>query len=153
MSVKWWIESSVICDLERLIMKIHHIGYLVKNINEAINEFERIGYIIEQDVIYDEYRKIHIAFIIKDGYRIELVASASDDSVVSGVYKRVKNSPYHICYESSSFDEDVKRLLETGVYLQIDKPMPAPALNNHRVTFLMNVHFGLVEVFEIEQNN
>ena len=51
MSVKWWIESSVICDLERLIMKIHHIGYLVKNIYEALNEFERIGYTIEQDVI------------------------------------------------------------------------------------------------------
>ena len=129
-------------------MKIHHIGYLVKNINEALIEFERIGYTIEQDVIYDEYRKIHIAFIIKDGYRIELVASASDDSVVSGVYKRVKNSPYHICYESSSFDEDVDNLLKTGVYLQIDRAMPAPALNNHRVTFLVNAHFGLLEIVD-----
>lgn len=133
-------------------MKIHHIGYLVININEALKEFEKIGYILEQDVVYDEYRKVHIAFIIKDGYRIELVASASDDSVVSGIYKKIKNSPYHICYESSSFDEDVKRLLETGVYLQIDKPMPAPALNNHRVTFLMNVHFGILEIVDDDIN-
>ena len=42
-----------------------------------------LGYEITQPATYDEIRKIHICFLEKDGYRIELVSPASEDSVVS----------------------------------------------------------------------
>ena len=34
-------------------LTIHHIGYLVKKINQAIDEFERLGYTAVSDTIYD----------------------------------------------------------------------------------------------------
>ena len=81
-----------------LHLTIHHIGYLVKKINKAVNDFERLGYSAVSDIIYDDFRKIHICFMEKDGYRIELVSPADSASVVAGLLKKYKNSPYHICY-------------------------------------------------------
>ena len=36
--------------------------------------------------------------------RDELVSPAAEDSVVSGLMKKYKNSPYHICYQTRDFD-------------------------------------------------
>ena len=54
--------------------KIHHIGYLVKNIEKASKLFLTLGYQVEQDTVYDNYRGVDIRFLNKDGYRVELVA-------------------------------------------------------------------------------
>lgn len=129
-------------------MRIHHIGYLVKDIRKAQEDFINLGYSIEQEVLFDEYRGINISFLKKDGYCIELVASASNDSVVAGLSKKIKNSPYHICYESESFDEDIRKMTQNGEYLQIDRPMIAPALNNKRAVFLVNPNIGIIEIVE-----
>lgn len=36
------------------------IGYLVKNIEKSVNLFWFLGYIIEQDAVYDEYHDIDV---------------------------------------------------------------------------------------------
>lgn len=128
-------------------MRIHHIGYLVKNIDKAQRFFLELGYEIKCNKIYDEYRKINILFLSKDGYEIELVSSASPDSVVANLYKHVKNSPYHICYETKNFEQKLKHLTDNG-YVQIGNPCVAPALNNKKVVFLMNSNIGMIELLE-----
>lgn len=55
-------------------LKIHHIGYLVKKIEKAKKSFEALGYLVEQDTVYDDIRKVNICFLVKDGYRVELVS-------------------------------------------------------------------------------
>lgn len=129
-------------------LKVHHIGYLVKKINAAVKEFQRLGYVLRQDIIYDDYRKINICFMEKDGYMIELVSPADPDSVVAGLLKKYKNSPYHLCYESTDFENDLSELTENG-YTAIDLPTPAPALGNNRVAFLMNASIGMIELLEV----
>ena len=124
---------------------VHHIGYLVKKIEKAQKAFLSMGYTLEQDTVYDDIRKVHICFLIKDGYRVELVAPASDDSVVSGLMKRYKNSPYHICYETTDFEKDYAALTENG-FLAIDTLTPAPALQNREVVFLNNASMGMIEL-------
>ena len=79
-------------------LKIHHIGYLVKKIEAAIRTFEALGYQLIQDTVYDDIRKVNICFLQKDEYCIELVSPVAEDSVVSGLMKKYKNCPYHICY-------------------------------------------------------
>ena len=95
-------------------LRVHHIGYLVKKIESAIRAFQNLGYETVQDTIYDEIRKVNICFLEKDGYCIELVSPAAEDSVVSGLLKKFKNSPYHICYETAHFEEDYQRLTNEG---------------------------------------
>lgn len=126
-------------------LKIHHIGYLVKKIEKAKKTFEVLGYHIEQDTVYDEIRKVDICFLIKDGYRVELVSPVSADSVVSGLLKKYKNTPYHICYEAEDPEEACQELTSNG-FIAIDTPTPAPALGGRRVVFLTSPVIGMVEL-------
>lgn len=132
-------------------LKIHHIGYLVKHIDKAMAEFERLGYDAVSEVTYDDLRKIRICFMEKDGYRIELVSPADSSSIVSGLIKKYKNSPYHLCYETQDFENDLAALTEEG-FTAIDTPAPAPALQNRRVVFLMNPFLGMIELLETNIN-
>lgn len=130
-----------------LMLKVHHIGYLVKKMDTAILSFKNLGYQVTQDTIYDDIRKVNICFLQKDDYCIELVSPTSEDSVVSGLLKRYKNSPYHICYETENFDEDYQTLLSNG-FISIDTPTPAPALQNREVVFLTNASMGMIELIK-----
>lgn len=128
-----------------LKLKVHHIGYLVKKMDAAIQSFENLGYQTIQGTVYDNIRKVNICFMEKDGYQIELVSPASEDSVVSGLMKKYKNSPYHICYETENFDKDYQTLTENG-FITIDTPTPAPALQNREVVFLTHASMGMIEL-------
>lgn len=130
-------------------MKINHIGYAVRRIDRALSSFEKLGFCFEP-IINDVERNVCIAFGIKDGYRIELV-SPLDKMKSSPVDTYLSNSlgtPYHICYESEAFDEEIKQLKNMGFKVTIE-PSPAVAFNGRRVVFLVNIGFGLMEIVEI----
>ena len=126
-------------------LKIHHIGYLVKKIEAAIHTFETLGYQVVQASMYDDIRKVNICFMQKDNHCIELVSPAAEDSLVSGLLKKYKNCPYHICYETADFDRDYQMLLSNG-FISIDTPTPAPALQGRDVVFLTSASMGMIEL-------
>lgn len=128
-----------------LTLEVHHIGYLVKKMDAAILSFKNLGYQVIRDTIYDDIRKVYICFLEKDSYCVELVSPASEDSVVSGLLKKYKNSPYHICYQTENFDADYQTLLSSG-FISIDTPTPAPALQNRDVVFLTSASMGMIEL-------
>lgn len=126
-------------------LKVHHIGYLVKKMEPAIRSFQALGYQQLQNTIYDDIRRVDICFMQKDGYCVELVSPAAGDSIVSGLMKKYKNSPYHICYETNDFAQDYQTLLADG-FTAIDTPTPAPALQNRDAAFLMSPSIGMIEL-------
>ena len=126
-------------------LKIHHIGYLVKKIEKAKKTFETLGYLVEQDTVYDDIRKVDICFLVKDGYRVELVSPVSEDSVVSGLMKKYKNAPYHICYEADDPEAAYVQLTANG-FAAVDTPTPAPALGGCKVVFLTSPVIGMIEL-------
>ncbi len=126
-------------------LKIHHIGYLVKKLEKAKKTFESLGYLAEQDTVRDEIRKVDICFLIKDGYRVELVSPFSAESVVSGLLKKYKNAPYHICYEADDPETAYEELTANG-FAAIDIPTPAPALGGCKVVFLTSPVIGMIEL-------
>ena len=128
-------------------LKVHHIGYLVKKIEPAVNTFKALGYEITQDTVFDEIRHVNICFLEKDGYRIELISPVSDKSVVYNLLKRFKNCPYHICYETTDFEKDYEVLRAKG-FMPIDSPAPAPALQNREVVFLTSTTIGMIELLK-----
>ena len=126
-------------------LKVHHIGYLVKRIEKAKQTFETLGYRTEQDIVRDNIRKVDICFLVKDGYRIELVSPVSEDSVVYGLLKKYKNCPYHICYETADYASDYEALRSEG-FLPIDTPTSAPALSGKDVVFMNHAALGMIEL-------
>lgn len=128
-------------------MTIHHIGYLVKKLERARLAFEALGYSVEQEMVRDEFRKVDIVFLVKDGYRIELVSPYDPASVVAGLLARTGNSPYHVCYEVEDLDREVESLREAH-YVVNSEPAPAPACGGARVAFLVHPYLGMVELLE-----
>ncbi|MDB2142050.1 VOC family protein [Enterocloster clostridioformis] len=91
-------------------MKIHHVGYLTKNLNKSKFLFEKLGFIVEKEKAYDALRKIHIVFMLNGDYRIELIEPDGEESSVWGLLKRYKNTPYHFCYEVDDMNAAVKKM-------------------------------------------
>ncbi len=128
-------------------MKVHHIGYFVKNIEKGKRSFVDLGYEVEQDVVRDEYRGIDIAFLVKDGYRVELVSPYTEESVVYDLRKRMGNSPYHICYEVADLDAAIGEL-QAQRFVVTQEPHEAVAIDGKRVCFLIHGQIGIIELVE-----
>ncbi len=128
-------------------MNIHHVGYLTKTIAKTREAFLYLGYEEEREVRYDDIRMINIAFLKKDGYRIELIEPFSKESPMFPLLKHYKNTPYHICYSVTDLEDSIAEL-EKKRYHVIDPPEKAPCLNNRRVAFLMHKDMGIIELLE-----
>ena len=128
-------------------MRIHHIGYLVKKIEQAASAFEGLGYLRIGETVRDEGRGADILFLEKDGYRIELISPYTPESVAAGLLKTYKNAPYHICYASRDFCADMDRLEQSG-YVRMGEPQAAPAIGGRRVVFFMHAAMGMIELLE-----
>ena len=56
-------------------MKVHHIGYLVKNIDKSIAAFRTLGFRVTIDATWDEGRDAYLSFLENDGYCEDIVLS------------------------------------------------------------------------------
>lgn len=126
-------------------MKVHHIGYLVKNIEKSRAEFKALGFIEESDPVYDPYRDIDICFLYKDSLRVELVCPSSDQSVVYSLQKKMGVTPYHICYQVDDFEKAASELRNRG-YIPMGEAQMAPAINNVFAGFFFHREMGIIEI-------
>ena len=132
-------------------MKIHHIGYLVEDVECAAEEFTRLGFARTSDVERDLQRDVFILFLRHcDGYVVELIQPVSDASPYYGLRKKYRNAPYHFCYVVDDLQREIEKMTSPGsgnVLLQ--PPQPAPAIPGcPNVAFLMNRYIGMVELLE-----
>ena len=128
-------------------MKVHHIGYLVKSIEESSQCFIDLGYLPETDIMDDETRDIRLLFMVNEGYRVELVEPASKNSRFWTLLKRFKNVPYHICYEAENIRQEIKELEQKG-FAVTQPPEVAPCIEGRKVTFMQNPFIGIIELLE-----
>ncbi|MFR2745959.1 MAG: VOC family protein [Roseburia hominis] len=126
-------------------MNVDHIGYAVKNIDASRQAFEELGYVL---IVNDTDRNIFISFgrwaiTASSWYRLDPALP----SPVDGMLKKSRNTPYHICYTSSRFEDDIKELQQKRFLLTIP-PAPACAFGGRRVAFLYHLQIGLLELVE-----
>lgn len=152
-------------------MKLHHIGYLVKNIDKSLNAFRSLGYVPvslcgQGDVMYDEYRKCDIAFMIQRSFKetndrsnnigawdgeeglIELISPKTSESPIWGLMSKYKNTPYHLCFESNDLDADISNLKNAG-WSVFQPAAVAPAIGGRQVVFLIHRNAGIIELVGI----
>lgn len=128
-------------------MKLHHIGYAVRDICASSAEFERLGYRKCSEVTEDKLRDVRLRFMEKDGHVIELVAPLSDSAHINNILKKTGSGPYHFCYEVKDLDEGIRSMLENG-YVLIENAAEATAIGNRRVAFLFSRELGILELLE-----
>lgn len=129
-------------------MKVHHIGYLVKNISKTEKKFLELGYEVEFPTKFDEIRNIDIEFLVNGDYRVELIEPKGEESPMYPLLKRYKNTPYHLCYEVENIDEAIADLQDKH-YTVIQEPNIAPCIEGKKVAFLNNISMGIIELVEM----
>jgi len=133
-------------------MKINHIGYLVKDIDKAIEQHRMLGYFLDRDVVCDEARGVKLGFMSKEGYTLEFVEPISESSVAWNLFKRKGAGPYHICYEIDKIGDIEEELVSRGFVL-INPPAPALAFGGRRVAFYTHREIGTIELLETGGDN
>lgn len=129
-------------------MKIDHIGYVVKNIYEAIKQFEVLGFQFEP-VVNDTDRNIQISFGENGKCCIELVCplDKGKNSPADIYLSKVGPTPYHVCYQSENLESDIEVLKRQGFRLIVN-PARAEAFGGRRVAFMTSLETGLMEIVE-----
>ena len=140
-------------------MKVDHIGYAVRDIRAAQKMLEILGFQFPEKTITDTARNVYISFGTSEAhgsaedpshgeYRVELIAPIGDaPSPVDRILKKVGATPYHICYSSDHFEEDLAALEESG-YMTVVPPESAVAFGGRRVIFMFHRAVGLIEIVE-----
>lgn len=131
-------------------MQIHHIGYLVDDIQAAMKKLYRLGFTAIGEIKHDELRKIKVIFLDNGGYMIELIQPIDETSPIYGLRKKHLNSPYHICYMTETLEETINDLCSKDGFMIIRKPEEATAIKGSpKVAFLMNAEIGMIELVEV----
>ena len=133
-------------------MRVHHVGYLVADIDAAIDEFLSMGYEVRQEKLYDPSRRVYLCFMENNGVMIELVSPSEECRLFTSLQRRIGNSPYHICYfpdDGNAFDVVIEKLSAQG-FMMAQPPESAIAFGGRRVAFMMSPETGLLEILEAE---
>lgn len=138
-------------------MRLHHLGYAVRNIAKSSKAVECIGlYKAADNIFHDTLRNCDILFMKPvDTYinepLIELI-STSDTSYPSPVdgFIKSKIQLYHTCYEVDNIHTKIEEMLEQRWHL-IDDIKPAPAISDTAVVaFLYNREAGIIELLQLQ---
>lgn len=131
------------------MLKVHHIGYAVNNLQQSLEMFQKLGYVIKSGPEKDFKRNVEIAFLQNNNYLVELISPLNEISPIKNYLNKIGNTPYHICYETHDIDETILELKKQK-YRVIEKPSKAIAINNQRVAFLYQPKYGLLELLEVK---
>ncbi len=119
-------------------MVIDHIGYVVIDINQAIDRFVNIyGFILQRDVIFDPIQRVKLAMLCSsNNYMIELIEpvdkkSQSYDFMCKG------GGFHHICYSVMDIEAAIKELQQRG-HLLFMRPTEAVLFNGSKIAFLFS---------------
>ena len=55
--------------------------------------------------------------------------------------------PYHMCYDSFDWDNDIKKLCDDG-FIRVSKPSISPLFDNKYVVFMYKVNLGIIELIK-----
>lgn len=114
-----------------MINRVHHIGIIVKDIEENISMYRNLNYTQISNIILDKKRNIKVVFLqsCDSAQVIELIESIDETSIIYNF----KNGYHHICYEvDNNFIKEFKNKKLGKIFT---KPDEAPAINNRKVVF------------------
>jgi len=123
-------------------MEIDHICFAVKNLEEAIDYWERVfGYRQMTEIIVNSLQKVKVTFLNKDGsLLIKLIEPLeSNQSLVNFVSRG--GGFHHLCFKCDDLEKQIEDLTGKGL-LTLVSPQPGEAFNNHNIAFLL-ARYGL----------
>ena len=119
-------------------MKVHHIGYVVKNI-EKYKKNLIIDEVLRE--VYDEIQKAKLVLLKSENIFIELIEPQSKESFTYNFLQK-GGGYHHLCYETTK--ENAENLIKTKKMIKVLNWVYAPLLESE-VMFAYNKNKEVVE--------
>ncbi len=132
-------------------MKIDHICFAVKNIEEAVEYWERVfDYRQMTEIIVNSLQKVKVTFLKKpDSILIKLIEPLEDNQSLVNFVNR-GGGFHHICFKCDDMNKEIKNLNDKGL-LTLVRPQPGEAFNNNNIAFLL-ARYGLnIELIDTDE--
>ena len=128
-------------------MKLHHIGYVVNCIKEAIIELQTLNYkAVTTPPINDEIQRCRICFVERENEPlIELVEPYENNKSLQKMLTQRGNAPYHMCYEVEDVEALFDELSDKEGWMPLFRPVEAAAFDNRLIMYFYNSKLGYIE--------
>ena len=104
-----------------MINKIDHIGVAVRNLDEAIELYKKLGFEVKEiEEVPDQ--KVKVAMLPVGESRIELLEATSEDSPIAKFIERRGEGVHHIAINVSDIEKALQNAKENGLQLIDEKP-------------------------------
>ncbi|MFC1587430.1 VOC family protein [Planctomycetota bacterium] len=129
-------------------MKLHHIGYVVRDLASACRRFEKEGALVTSDPIDDPAQGVRVQFLtMGENTTIELVSPLEETSVIQARLNRGGGLD-HLCFMVDNLEAMLENEEEQGG-LVVCPPVFAAALQC-KIAFVMRRSGLIVEFLEAE---
>jgi len=132
-------------------MKIDHICFAVKNLQEGIAYWVRVfEYKQMTEIIENSLQKVKVVFLKKDdSLLVKLIEPVEGNQSLINFVNR-GGGFHHICFKCSDIDEKIVELNEEGL-ITLVSPQPGEAFNNNKIAFLL-ARYGLnIELIDTDE--
>jgi methylmalonyl-CoA/ethylmalonyl-CoA epimerase len=130
-------------------MRLHHVAYVTRNLEQKAAQLaDLLGFRTTGPIVIDEIQGVRIQFMeMGDDGLLELLEPHGHKSPVQRHLQK-GGGLYHLCFEVDDLDATLQRLCSTGDATVVCEPVPAPAIGNRRVAFVVTTGRDLIEFVE-----
>lgn len=105
-----------------MIKGLDHIGIAVKNLDDALEIFERIlGFELEKIRVVEE-QKVKIAFLQAGETKIELLEPTDKDGPVARFIEKRGEGIHHLAFTVSDIEASIQEAKDEGIRVVDEKP-------------------------------
>ena len=115
-------------------MKIDHIGIAVKNLQDALNQYEKILDKAKVQIEEVPSEKVRVAMIAVGETRIEFLEPLSEDSAIAKFITERGEGVHHVALTVEDIKSSIAQLSEAGI--RVLYPEPQPGSHGKTITFL-----------------
>ncbi len=130
-------------------MRFHHIGIVVPNIKNSLNEIKQFIKFKETSIpTLIGSQKVNVCFLNMDNGFLELIEPISDDSPVS-TFASKGGGIHHICFEVKDIYSTISEMKNNGARVIVE---PVLGFENRLISFIFlkmeNTNCNLIELAE-----
>jgi len=133
-------------------MKLHHIGIVVKNIQESLGDLGKYLEFEETTIpILVESQKVNVCFLKTSEVYIELIEPIENDSPV----RRIADSGggfHHLCFEVEDVFVELEKMKKSGARVIVE---PVKGFEGRLIAFVLldmkNTNCNLIELAEMKK--
>ena len=116
------------------VLKLHHIGIVVQNINESLGEISNfLSFESTSLPTLVGSQKVNICFLKTNSVYIELIEPADPDSPIISFVKE-GGGFHHLCFEVDDIQQEIDKMVKNGAHLVV---APVKGFEDRLIAFLM----------------